>query len=283
MTTQGCDVASYQGRIDFDELKNEVAFIFAKATEGTGYRDPTFDRNWTSAKRAGLIRGAYHFARPDLGLSAQAEATYFLANLGPLSGDDMLALDYEVQWGGDVVDWCKTFLDLVRQQTGITPYIYLNMALVRGHDWTPVIDAGYPLWLAFYDYKPDTVPQTPWPMVAIKQWTSGGSLSGIVGRVDLNTRFDVEADVTPEEAKAIAVQAIADAGLDPNTIGIIKRALNEHAHLPGPITPSVSSGPLIPPVDGALYSGSSADLKQILWKYTDGTVHTYVDGKEVVP
>lgn len=278
MTTQGCDVASYQGIIDYDTLKNEVSFVFAKTTEGTGYRDPTFDRNWTEAKRVGLLRGAYHFARPDLGLSAHEEARYFLANLGPFYGDDMLALDYEVQWTGAVVPWCKDFLDLLRLETGTVPFIYLNMSLVKRHNWSSVIDAGYPLWLAFYDSQPNSVPQTPWPEVAIKQWTSAGALPGIRGRVDLNTRFtELEDDMAlRDEFETFKRDTNA-------TISEMKRVYNplyHHVHLPGEITPSASSEPLIPPVEGALYSGSSADLTQVLWKYEDGTVHTWVNGKE---
>jgi GH25 family lysozyme M1 (1,4-beta-N-acetylmuramidase) len=270
MTSRGCDVASYQGQIDFDALKADVSFIFAKATEGTGYRDPTFGRNWSEAKRVGLTRGAYHFARPDLGLSAPDEAGYFLANLGPLEPGDELALDYEVQFHGDVVGWCKQFLDRVREIAGRPPYVYLNMSLVRGHDWSSVIEGGYPLWLAFYDGDPAAIPVTPWPAVAIKQWTSSGFVAGIGGRVDLNTRFaELEEDVTPEEAKQIAEKAIIDAGLDPNTVELIKKKINRHVHLPGAIQTTV---PLDPPAADVVYAGSSADFSQTFWLYPDGVV-----------
>lgn len=188
--TRGCDIASYQGAVDFALLGTAVTFVIAKATEGTGYVDPTFDRNWIEAKRAGLVRGAYHFARPDLDTEAQDEAAYFLSHVGPLGPGDILALDYEVNWDGDVVGWCASFLNLVFQMTGVRPYLYINLSTVRRHDWSPVIAAGYPLWLALYDGRPDVVPATPWPVVAIKQWTSGGTLPGVpVARVDLNTAF----------------------------------------------------------------------------------------------
>lgn len=191
--TKGVDVASYQENIEFDVLKGEVSFIIAKATEGVGFVDPAFARNWSEAERVGMVRGAYHFARPDLGNSADEEATYFLSQLGLIERTDLLALDYEVSWGGDVVGWCKRWLDEVKMATGIAAYIYLNLSLVRKHDWRPVIDARYPLWLAFYDEDPLFLPQTQWPSVAIKQWTSSGMLAGIQSpRVDLNTLFREE-------------------------------------------------------------------------------------------
>ena len=58
-------------------------FAWAKSDEGTYYDDPYFDMNMTNAKAAGVLIGAYHFARPDLadGLAgADAEASYFWSN-----------------------------------------------------------------------------------------------------------------------------------------------------------------------------------------------------------
>jgi GH25 family lysozyme M1 (1,4-beta-N-acetylmuramidase) len=222
---KGCDIASYQGTVDFDLLKTEVAFVIAKSSEGTGYRDPTFPRNWSEAKRVGLVRGAYHFARPDLGTDAQDEAAYFLSSINPVDPGDLLALDYEVQWDGDVVGWCHSFLNLVRQMTGNTPLIYLNLSLVRGHDWTPVISDGYPLWLAAYDGQPDVVPATPWPSLAIKQWSSSGTLAGVPGRVDLNTAFGGGEDLNRQETLDLIEEKY---GLT-NTVAAVKEALKGQA------------------------------------------------------
>lgn len=190
MTTEGCDVAVFQKTVDYDQL--DTGFVIAKATEGTGFTDAQFARNWRECSRVGITRGAYHFARPDLGNKANDEADWFLGVLGKQGGlgvGDLLALDYEVSWGGDVVDWCMEWLERVRTVVGFRPLLYLNLALVRAHDWSPVIAADYPLWLADYDQDPLVLPVTPWPVVAMKQWTSIGTLRGIAGRVDRNTFF----------------------------------------------------------------------------------------------
>ena len=42
-------------------------FAYVKATEGTGYRNPYFTQQYDGSYGVGMIRGAYHFARPDLG------------------------------------------------------------------------------------------------------------------------------------------------------------------------------------------------------------------------
>lgn len=224
--SRGVDVSAYQGPVDFDALKADADFIIAKATEGTGFIDPQFRRNWFEPTQVGLRRGAYHFARPDLGLDAQDEAAHFLTQIGGWTPDDLLALDYEVDYTGDVVGWCIRWLDAVRALTGITPYIYLNRSLVQGFDWSSVIAAGYPLWLAYYDGQPDIMPQTPWPKVAIKQWTSTGRIAGILGDVDLNSMEDDMAE-TPEQTYARIAPLLQEKIVAPqeNTNTALKQAL----------------------------------------------------------
>lgn len=70
------------------------------------------------------------------------------------------------------------------------------------------------------------------------------------------------------------------------TIEAMKNTYNplyHHVHLLGPITPLVSSEPLVPPLEGAKYAGDSADLVEVVWEYPDGTRHTWANGKEVIP
>lgn len=228
MTTRGIDISNHQGIVDFDLLKNDVSFCIPKATEGVGYFDPYFERNWSESERVGLRRGAYHFARPSYGNTADEEATFFVSHLGPLGSDAIIVLDYEDDWDGDVVGWCKRFLDLVAEATGLTPYIYLNLSLINSHDWSSVISAGYPLWLAYYDQDPLALPSVPWPKVAIKQWTSSGTVSGVAGRVDLNTSFE-EAVMTEEQVRAIVRAVLQEEGY-PNFVTAVNRRLAIDAH-----------------------------------------------------
>jgi len=272
VTIDGIDISSYQGAPDFDLVKQTVQFVISKASEGVGFPDSKFRRNWSQVKAKGLIRGAYHFARPDVGNSASEEATYFLSQVGPIAPEDLLGLDYEVQWDGDVVAWCREWLDLVRGMTGVVPLIYLNLALVKGYDWSSVITSGYPLWLAYYNVP---LPVTPWPAVTIWQYTSNGIVPGITGRVDLNTWLEDNMG-----AKEIAEKVLADAGLDPKSLETLKEHLDYHIHLPLP-NGKQTTIPLHPPVRDALYKGGSADFTQIDWVYPDGSQHSFVNGVEV--
>ena len=70
-TTPGIDVSRYQGTINWTSVKNAgIQFAFIKATEGTSYKDPNFNANYTNSYNAGVIRGAYHFARPNISSGA---------------------------------------------------------------------------------------------------------------------------------------------------------------------------------------------------------------------
>ena len=45
------------------------------------YKSPEFNSQYTGATNAGIIHGAYHFARPDISNDAE-QAKYFAANGG---------------------------------------------------------------------------------------------------------------------------------------------------------------------------------------------------------
>lgn len=73
----GVDVSNHQGEIDWDALaQSGVAFAYIKASEGGTFRDKSFARNWSEAKRVGIHRGAYHFFR--LCKSAVEQARNFI-------------------------------------------------------------------------------------------------------------------------------------------------------------------------------------------------------------
>src|SRR6185437_15314089 len=81
-TLQGADVSHYQGTIAWPSVG--VSFAVAKATEGTGYTDPDFAKNWSGMKAAGVVRGAYHYIHCDIDPTQQAQ--YFLGVLSSAGG-----------------------------------------------------------------------------------------------------------------------------------------------------------------------------------------------------
>src|SRR5437764_10721112 len=95
---KGIDVSHYQGTINWMSVKNAgTSFAVCKATESTNYKDPTLLANYAGMKAAGIIRGAYHFARP--AVDPVAQANYFINYVRPIKGDLQLMLDLEANDG----------------------------------------------------------------------------------------------------------------------------------------------------------------------------------------
>lgn len=86
MTIEGFDVSHWQRQTP--SLTGQ-AFAFVKASEGTS-PDFMYPTHIARVARAGLVRGAYAFARDDVGLGVQANA--FVAAAGKV---DLFAIDVE--------------------------------------------------------------------------------------------------------------------------------------------------------------------------------------------
>ncbi|HEX8076021.1 MAG TPA: GH25 family lysozyme, partial [Thermoleophilaceae bacterium] len=120
----GPDVSMHQGDIDWKKVKaSGCEFAFVKATEGQDFVDPTFGPGrWKAMRQAGLVRGAYHFARPSPGSNDPAgEAGDFHAAVrhagGLHDGDLPLVLDLEatVLSARDTIQWVHRFVGEVRR------------------------------------------------------------------------------------------------------------------------------------------------------------------------
>lgn len=88
MTVAGIDVSGYQSET-YDT--KGLGYVFVKATEGTGFRNPRYDAQVAHARTAGLVVGHYHFAHHG---NPVAEADFFLA-VAQLKAGDVIAYDWE--------------------------------------------------------------------------------------------------------------------------------------------------------------------------------------------
>ena len=154
---KGIDISMWQS-VGTGDLADD--FVIVKATEGNGYTDPSCDAHYQRAKSQGKLVGAYHFARPDLGNSAEAEADWFVSQIQGYIGEAILVLDWEVQqWR---TDWAKAWLDRVYAKTGVKPLIYMSASPCNSYDWSAVAAADYGLWIAGYPAQYN-VPNPPTP------------------------------------------------------------------------------------------------------------------------
>lgn len=209
---KGIDISHWQKGIDLGAV--DVDFVICKATEGNGYTDEMCDTFYQKAKSLGKKLGVYHFARPDLGNTAEAEADWFIKETLGYHKEAMLVLDWE---SGDLtnVAWAKAWLDRVYSKTGVKPVIYMSASVMHGADWSSVVKADYGLWVANYGTNDGTAqesvfdryPLKYWSFYALWQYTSKGRLNGYNGNLDLNyfsgdgTAWDKYAGGSPSSTK----------------------------------------------------------------------------------
>lgn len=169
------DVSNHQGAVDWQAaIASGVAGGICKATEGLGYRDPTFPANWTTLAARRAVRGAYHFAHTDQDPAAQAD--WFLGYVGSWTPADLLILDLET--GSGILDgFADTFLARVEQRTGVVPWFYSFGPFIRAHITDQRL-ARYPLWLAAYSAEPPLAPP-PWAAWTLWQHTNAANIPGI--------------------------------------------------------------------------------------------------------
>ena len=235
----GVDIASYQSGINPARLST-TDFVIVKFTQGTRYLNPHADRQYSEAKAAGKLLGAYHYAE---GKDAKAEASYFVRSLGSRVGECILALDWEGKQNtafgtGKDVTWCKTFLDEVFRLTGVRPLIYMSKSVCRRYNWSPVAQ-NYPLWCAQYgsnaktDYQfspwTDNNGFGAWDKDTIRQYSSHGRITGYNDEIDIDLAY-MSAEqwramaggkvqpVTQGQREAIVSEAISHIGVKEGTV-----------------------------------------------------------------
>ena len=185
-TVAGIDVSYHQGDIVWPRVQRAgVRFAFVRVSDGTYVADPQFIANWRGAKRAGVLRGAYQFFRPEL--SAIDQADLMIATLRRHGrGELPPVIDIEETGGlplATVVANARVWIERVRSQLGVEPIVYTNPGMWR---WGGGSDLGkQALWLAHYTAQCPSVPP-PWSRWTFWQYTDNGRVDGIEGPVDLD-------------------------------------------------------------------------------------------------
>lgn len=197
---QGIDVSAYQGKINYESVKNAgVDIVYIKSSEGDYLEDPEFKNNYESAKNNGLNIGFYHFIRARNEEEAIQEAEFFSNVISGTEPNCRLAMDFEVfgDLSNDEINAIsKTFLEKTQELTGKEMVIYSNT-----YDATNIFSSElakyYPLWVAQYGVS---IPNNngKWRNWIGFQYSDSGRISGISGDVDLD-RFTKEIFLSDSE------------------------------------------------------------------------------------
>ena len=185
-TVAGIDVSYYQDDISWPRVHRAgVQFAFIRVADGTSISDTKFEANWTGARRAGVIRGAYQFFRPEESPVDQANLVIdALRRHG--RGELPPVVDVETTGGlplATVAARARVWIEQVRSQLGIEPIVYTNPGMWRSGGAEPL--ARQLLWLAHYTEQCPSVP-LPWSAWTFWQYTENGRVDGIEGPVDLD-------------------------------------------------------------------------------------------------
>lgn len=198
----GVDISNWQKDIDVSKLK-KTDFVIIKATEGYGWTDPSFVKLFNMARNAGKLLGTYYFARPKNNDPLQ-DAKYYTDKVKSVCGDSHPV--YVLDWESSPISntaWAEKWLDRVKELTGVTPWIYMNLNCERSYDWSSIAKK-YPLWLAQYPTSKEIVnydmsglvmgKTKHWAKPVMWQFTSNGKIDGYSGRLDCNVFYGTKSD-----------------------------------------------------------------------------------------
>jgi len=183
----GLDVSEYQGEIDWTLVKSiessyPLEFVLIRATAGNDREDLQFKKNWLGAKKRKMIRGAYHYYRPNENSLEQAQL--FIKTVQLHKGDLPPVLDIEKLPKEQSLDslkiGLKRWLKAVEAHYKVKPIIYTGEKYYD--DFLKEEFSDYLFWIANYNFYREKIGED-W---LFWQFTEKASVSGIKGNVDVN-------------------------------------------------------------------------------------------------
>ncbi|GEP50423.1 glycosyl hydrolase [Flavobacterium noncentrifugens] len=183
----GFDISQYQGEINWNEVQYventyKLGFVFIRATAGKDVKDACFKSNWASAKDKKIIRGAYHYYRPNENSLEQAEN--FIKTVKLQKGDLPPVLDIESLPKNQPMDSLKSglrrWLKRVDSHYKVKPIIYSGEKYYNA--FLKEEFSEYTFWIANYNFFVEDL-KDDW---LFWQFTEKASVAGIPGNVDLN-------------------------------------------------------------------------------------------------
>jgi len=183
----GLDVSEFQGTVDWTLVKTiensyPLEFVFIRATAGNDKVDGQFATNWLGAKKSKLIRGAYHYYRPNENSLEQAEL--FIKTVQLQKGDLPPVLDIEKlpreQSLKNMKLGLSRWLKAIEAHYKVKPIIYTSEKYYD--DFLKEEFGDYLFWIANYNFYREKIGDD-W---LFWQFTEKASVPGIKGNVDVN-------------------------------------------------------------------------------------------------
>jgi len=191
MDKRGIDVSSWQGVIDWDAVKSSgVEFAILRSSFGSpspSQVDNQFYNNVKGAQAAGIPIGAYHYGYAVTEEEARNEAGFFLDTVKGIRFEYPLYYDVEDSATMGSLDRdaltkvIRAFCETV-EKAGYYVGIYASLNWLTNKFYPDQLP--YDVWVAQY-YSEDQYDGHH----GMWQYTSGGTVGGIAGKVDMNIAY----------------------------------------------------------------------------------------------
>ena len=200
MSMKGIDVSSYQGRPEWEKVKESgIDFAILRVMNSKG-KDSSFEYNYQETGRNGLFRGGYRYSYALTIAQAKAEAQGVLDALAgrKLEMGVWLDLEWDRQRSigkAKVRRIAEVWMKVIRD-AGYDCNIYCNLDWYR--NVCGDLDAKY--WIARYSSNDTGVVKDGLrPNVGESGWqfSSKGRVHGISGNVDMDLWYDSVGSVKP--------------------------------------------------------------------------------------
>src|SRR5262245_47350419 len=183
------DVSHYNPVSNWNSVKSAgVVGVIFKASEGTGYEDPTLKPGAAAALKAGLAICTYHFIRH----GSIAEQMQFYWNVVDPEVGERMVIDYEddsvtLDELHQAVQWLMDKSNEYDKNIQITIYSGNTLKEKLGNSHDDLLASSTDLWLAQYTSGTPSWPKGTYGVYSLWQYSESGSVSGVDGDVDLNT------------------------------------------------------------------------------------------------
>lgn len=152
------------------ELNKTPEFVIIKASEGRSFTDKRFKSNMTEADRYNLVRGCYHYARPEIN-SPDVEVDNFMSSFHDYIGEAIPALDWEGEAERYPESWALEWLEKVYEKSGVKPLVYCGFYIAE--TFKEIQKRDYGLWLARWrPISSGCGSIEPWKFYAMWQYTN---------------------------------------------------------------------------------------------------------------
>lgn len=203
---EGIDISAWQGAVPqavFAKMKGKIPDVWIRCSytswgSFTLHEDKYFDANIKAALAAGMRVGVYHYSQAVSETEAIREARFVIQTIRMYGSKLQLPVALDWEFGGRLSagvakrigkqrcrQICEAFCRTIKI-AGYEPMVYANLSTLTGYIASDIYKARK-IWVAQYAKKCSYKhPMYAW------QYTSGGRVSGIQGRVDMNHVYGSE-------------------------------------------------------------------------------------------